>query len=89
MYTIIDVPDQHKTQQLYEKVIAKIPEMLKFGPNCYKTQEMHEKAVDYCCRVSEYVPDYYMNQEMHEKAIDTYPSALMHASNQFKTQKMC
>ena len=41
----IHVYDQHKTQQMREKVIQKIPGMLQFIPSRYKTSKFVKKQL--------------------------------------------
>ena len=40
------VPNQYKTQKMYNKVVSNDPFILKHCPNRYKTQEMRDKVVD-------------------------------------------
>ena len=83
---IINVPDQHTPQQMYEKIILDNSGMLQFIPNCCKTQKMYKKGVDHCSHVLEFAPDCYMTKEMCEKVlIGTYPSNIIHIFNCYKT----
>ena len=40
------VPDQYKTQQMWDKEILENGGTLKFVPRCYKNREMCNKAVE-------------------------------------------
>ena len=40
------VPDQYKTQEMYNEAVEKSPEALGFVSDQYKTQEMCNKAVE-------------------------------------------
>ena len=64
VFAVIDVPNQHKTQQMRETVIQKNPGMPQFVPNLCKTQRRCKKAVYYCPHALEYVPKCYMTQEI-------------------------
>ena len=45
LFTIINVPDQHKTQPTCKKVILKKPGMLQFIPNHCTTQRYVKKQL--------------------------------------------
>ena len=45
-FEIIYVPDEYKTQEMYNKSILENGGMLKSVPDCYKNQKMCSKTVD-------------------------------------------
>ena len=45
-FEFISIPDQYKTQEMYNKVVLEEPFMLKYCVDWYKTQEISDKAVD-------------------------------------------
>ena len=61
------VPDQFKTQEMWNKTVQSYPWALKCVPDQYKTQEMCNEAEQSDPEVLEYVPDQYKTQEMWHK----------------------
>ena len=58
-YLLRYVPDQDKTQKMYNKVILENGGTLKSVPDCNKNQEMCNKAVDNYPNSLEVVPGSY------------------------------
>ena len=51
------VPDQLKTQQMYDKAILENDGTLMSVPECYKNQQLCDKAVEKYLYVLEFVPE--------------------------------
>ena len=59
VYLIRFVPDQYKTQQMYDLAIPENVGTLKSVPDWYKNQEMCNKAVDNYPHALDFVPECY------------------------------
>ena len=82
------VPDQFKTQEMWNKTVQSYPWALKYVPDQYKTQEMCNEAVEKKPRVLRFVPDQFVTQEMWHKAVKKKPEVLRFIPDQYKTQEM-
>ena len=51
------IPDEHKAQEMYDRIISDDPFSIRYDPDQYKTQQMCDKAVDDCLAASKFVPD--------------------------------
>ena len=78
-FVIRYVPDQYKTEEIYDKVILENDGRLRFVPDCYKNQKMYDKAVDNDDHALEFVPDCYKTPKICHKAVDTPLSAIQNA----------
>ena len=75
-YLLRHVPDQCKTQQMFDKAILKNSGTLKSVPDCYKDQGMCNKAIDNYPNALEFVSKCYKTQNMCDKSVNTYPSTI-------------
>ena len=82
------VPDQHKTQQMFDKAILE-NESLESVPDGHKNQAMCNKAVDNYPHALTFFPICYITQNMCDKAVNTHPTTTQFVSECFKTQEMC
>ena len=82
------VPDQFKTQKMWNKTVQIYPWALKNVPDHYKTQEMCNEAVQSDNEVLECDPDQYKTQEMCNEAVEKKPRVLKFVPDQFVTQEM-
>ena len=62
-YLLRYLPDQYKTQQMWDKAILENGGALKAVPDCYKNQETCNKAVDNYLHALEFVPECYKTQK--------------------------
>ena len=83
------VPDQYKTQEMWNKAVQRYPWALRYVPDQYKTQEMCNKAVEKSPRMLEHVPDQFVTQQMCNEAVQMVPWVLEFVPDQFVTQEMC
>ena len=82
------VPDQYKTQEMWNREVQRDPWRLKQVPDQYKTQEMCNETVQRVPRVLKFVPDQFVTQEMCNEAVQSNPWVLKLVPDQFVTQEM-
>ena len=57
------VPDQYKTQKMWNREVQSDPWMLEYVPDQYKRQEMYNEAVQSDPWMLEYFPDQYKTKK--------------------------
>ena len=62
-YTLEEVPDHFKSQELCERVVEEDPELLECVPDHFKTQEMCDGVVGEDPYSLQYVPDWFVTQK--------------------------
>ena len=61
------VPDQYKTQEVFNKAVSVYPFMLKYYLDRYKTQKVYDKAVDDFIPALKIVRNWLFTSKMNEK----------------------
>ena len=67
MHLILSVPNQCKTQGMYDKILSKHPFMLKYCYDRYKTQEMCGKVVNGFLPALKVVPNLFVTSKTIKK----------------------
>ena len=49
------IPDQYKTQKMFDRIISNEPFSIRYVPDQYKTKQICDKAVDDCLTALKWV----------------------------------
>ena len=82
------VPDQYKSQEMWNKAADDNANALEFVPDQYKTQEMCDRVVSEDSFSIRYVPDQCKTQKICDKVVDDFLPALKFVPDWFVTSKM-
>ena len=80
------VPDQYKTQQMWNKAIIENSGTSDSVPICHKNQEIHDNPLDNYPRAWKFVLDSYITQTLCDKSVNSYHSTIQFVPDNYKTQ---
>ena len=61
------IPDQHKTQEIYDSVVCLYPSLIVYCPDKYITQRMFDEPVDDSLAALKLIPDWFVTSKMFKK----------------------
>ena len=70
------IPDDLKTQEMWNKAVEKVPWLLHYVPVQFRTNKMCKRVGEKCLHPFRFISDLLKTQEMCEKAVEDEPEAL-------------
>ena len=58
------IPNQYKTQQMFDKIISDDPFSIRYVPDQYKTQQIIEKTIHDCLAALIFVPGWFVTSKV-------------------------
>ena len=81
------IPDELKTQKMYEKSEALNPCALQFVPDHLKTKRICKEGVEDESETSKFVPEHFKDKKVCERAIKNEPGSLKFVPDFFITEE--